>query len=239
MASSVSDITGPLDLRARSRRRRIRIVTVVAVLVAVLLAVGVYVVRWSGLMAADQVVVDGARLVTADQVRDAARVPIGAPLATIDLGAVGSRVAALEPVHRVSVHRAWPDTVRIRITERRPVYQLRDQQGYHWIDASGTAFHTTTASRRGTPWALTATRSTRLLRDVATVAASLDPALLKQLDHLEAGGPDSITLVLSKGRTVMWGSADESDVKSQVATAMVATKATHYDVSSPQNPTAR
>ncbi|MEE8868383.1 MAG: FtsQ-type POTRA domain-containing protein [Acidipropionibacterium acidipropionici] len=239
MGSPVSDLTGPIDLRARSRRRRNRIVTAVAVLVAVLLAVGLYIVRWSSVMAVDRVVVDGAGLVTADEVCEAARVPMGTPLAGVDLGAVGSRVAELAPVDQVRVQRSWPTTVSIRVTERRPVYQVRDQQGFHWVDASGVAFNTTSASRRATPWALTATRDTRLLRDVATVTAHLDPVLLKQLDHLEAGGPDAITLVLSKDRRVMWGSAEESGLKSQVATAMLATKARNYDVSSPRNPTAR
>lgn len=239
MPAPVSDLTGPIDVRARSRRRRTRIATAVAVVVAVLLAAGLYVVRWSGVMAVDRVVVEGAGLVTADQVRQTARVPMGTPLAAVDLDAAGARVAALAPVDRVQVQRAWPTTVRIRITERRPVYQLRDGQGYHWIDATGVAFHTTTSARRATPWALTASRDTRLLRDVATVTAHLDPALVKQLDHLEAGGPDSITLVLTRDRRVVWGSADQSALKSQVATAMLATRARNYDVSSPQNPTAR
>lgn len=239
MGSPPADLTGPIDVRARARRRRTTIITALAVVVALLLGAGVYVVRYSGAMVAERVVVEGAGLAGADQVRRTAQVPIGTPLARIDLDAVGARVAALAPVRGVTVHRVWPSTVRIEVTERSSVYQLRDRDGYHWVDATGTIFNTTGAATRGVPWALTATRDTRLLRDVATVAAALDPALRRQLDHIQAGGPDEIVLVLTRSRRVVWGGAEESAEKSQVATALMGTKASVYDVSSPQNPTTR
>lgn len=239
MGSPLADLTGPIDVRARARRRRTNIVTALAVLLAVLLGAGVYVVRYSGAMAADQVVVEGAGLTGAEQVRRAAQVPLGTPLARIDLGAVGARVAALKAVSSVKVQRSWPSTVRIQVTERGVVYQLRDRDGYHWVDATGVVFNTTQASRSGVPWALTATRDTRLLRDVATVAAALGPGLRGQLDHIQAGGPDEIVLVLTRSRRVVWGGSEQSAEKSQVATALIARRASVYDVSSPQNPTTR
>ena len=51
---------------------------------------------------------------------------------------------------------------------------------------------------------------------------------------------DRITLTLTEGRTLVWGSAEESELKSQVAAALFAsTEAEVYDVSAPRHPTTK
>ena len=51
---------------------------------------------------------------------------------------------------------------------------------------------------------------------------------------------DQISLVLKDGRTVIWGSADESDTKAEVLATLLATvQAGTYDVSVPSKPTTK
>ncbi len=239
MAAKVSDLTRPIDLRRRRLRRRRRIVVAVLVAVAVLLGAAVWTVRYSSLLAVRDVQVQGAGLLTAGQIRAAAQVSSGTPLARVDTAAVAARVAALPPVSKVEVHRSWPSTVRIEVTERTPVYQLRDGTSYYWVDRSGVVFHLGRSADAKLPQALAGNGGQRLLKDLATTVSALSPALRRQTDHLEAATPDSITVVLTGNRRIVWGSADQSPEKSTVATAMLGTRASVYDVSSPDHPTAR
>src|SRR5689334_8397499 len=65
--------------------------------------------------------VHGATFVSPDEVRTAAAVRAGTPLASLDLSAVRRRVATLAPVRAARIERDWPSTVLIVITERVPV----------------------------------------------------------------------------------------------------------------------
>ena len=60
------------------------------------------------------------------------------------------------------------------------------------------------------------------LREAAAVIAALPPDLAGRVDHVEVETVDRITLVLRDGRTVMWGSADESTEKATVLAAAAA-----------------
>ena len=99
----------------RKRRRWVRLGRVrswiAVLLVVVLLAAGAYVVWFSPFLAAEQVSVAGTDVLAPVEVREAAAVPIGQPLARLDLDAVRGRVGALPEVKSVRVTRAWPHGV--------------------------------------------------------------------------------------------------------------------------------
>ena len=60
------------------------------------------------------------------------------------------------------------------------------------------------------------------------------------VDHVQVTTVDQISLVLKDGRTVIWGSAEESDTKAEVLAILLATvQAQTYDVSVPSKPTTR
>ena len=63
------------------------------------------------------VVVSGASILSPDEIRQAAAVRPGTPLARVDLAAVRARVAALAPVATVRVDRDWPDTLTVAVRE--------------------------------------------------------------------------------------------------------------------------
>src|SRR3954447_1072508 len=91
---------------------------VAAVVLVLLVGVGVWLVYFSALLSVKGVEVDGLHQLGAQEVRAAAAVPRGEPLATVDLNRVRSRVEALAPVRSADVTREWPDKVRIDVRER-------------------------------------------------------------------------------------------------------------------------
>lgn len=238
MATPV-DITGAIDLRRRRANRRRRIVLAVLLVLVLLLGVGLWVVRQSSLLDVRQVEVTGSTLVDPARVGSVSGIRLHTPLSRVDTGAAASKVAALPTVRSVEVSRDWPHTVRITVTERTAVYQLSTRDGFVRVDSSGIAFLRTTTQSSGLPKVLISRPDARLLRDVATVAGSFDAGLRGQIEQVEVTGADSITLVLTKNRRVVWGSADESALKAKVTSAMLKVPAKVYDVSSPEHPTSR
>ena len=85
------------DADAHAARRSARRVTAVVLLVGVVV-VGTWVVAFSPVLGAKRVLVRGAHVLSAAQVRAAAAIRHGAPLARLDTGAVAGRVDALPDV---------------------------------------------------------------------------------------------------------------------------------------------
>jgi hypothetical protein len=64
-------------------------------------------------------------------------------------------------------------------------------------------------------------------------------AVRAQVRSVSASGPESITLRLTGGRTVVWGNEAQSPLKALVLAALLNRKAAVYDVSAPGAPTTR
>jgi cell division protein FtsQ len=112
-----------VETRRREGRRRLR---VAAGIVAVGLLGGA---SWA---AARSPVLDVDRLVVEGAARSGAGtsgVRRGQPMLDIDRGAAARKVSALPWVLRAEVRREWPDTVRIRVSERLPVAVTRANAG--------------------------------------------------------------------------------------------------------------
>lgn len=237
--SNVRDALGPLSRRRRElRRRRIRIVLAL-VLVAALLIGGGWLVGWSSVLAARTVKVVGVERLSQDEVVQAAQVPLGQPLARVDVDAIARRVAALRPVATVHVGRGWPQTVTIQVTERTAVFALTSGGAGQVVDASGIVFAPSGPHDKDLITAQTGSTDVQLLADVAVVIKALPPALKARTQSIRADTRDTIKVNLTKGDTVEWGSADESSLKGEVALALLKHKGSVYNVTVPAHPTIR
>ena len=226
------------DKREAERRRHWIIWGSVAGLVVVL-GVGIWLALFSPVFAARQVVVDGTELLTPEQVTEAAAVELDVPLLRQDTEAIAQRVRDLGPVLDVEVHGDLPDTVRIDVTERELVYQLVRDEGVSWVDRDGVVFNTTPKPTAGVVQVKSAGADDRLRRDIATVVANIPDDLRPQVSLLTAEAVDRIGFTLSDDREIVWGSAEESQLKGDVLAALLDVEAKVYDVSAPRHPTTK
>lgn len=226
------------EKRRAQRKRRILLWSISGGIV-VLLAAAVIVAFFSPLLSARKVEASGTSLLTPEQVSEAAAVQLGVPLLRQDLAGIDERVRALEPVRDVRVSLGLPDAVRIEVSERALVYQRALGGEIEWIDADGVVFHRSEDPTDGVIQVDTSTDDPRLLADIATVVTHIPEDLRPDVTGVSASAVDRITLKLTDRRTVVWGSAEESELKGQVLDALVQVDARTYDVSAPRHPTTK
>lgn len=211
---------------------------VAALLVIVLLVGGLWLVFFSSVLAVEGVDVEGTRGLADADVRVAAAVPTGDPLARVDLDAVRARVEALAMVRSADVTRQWPDRVLITVEERVAVAVVEIGGRIRGMDADGVVFRDYDRAPAGLPHVRTAS-DTRgdALREAAQVIAALPDDIAEKVDHVSVATVDQIELVLRDGRTVVWGSAEDSEQKATVLAELLKLPGKTYDVSVPGNAT--
>lgn len=223
--------------RPSSRRGKVVGAALVALTV---LAVGIWVVGFSGALGVRRVTVTGVTVLSADQVRAAAAVPDGRPLARVDTDGVAQRVRGLAGVERVAVTRSWPGTLRITVTERRGV-ALVDRGDALWlVDPDGVVFQRLTSHPKLPILRIPGVGpDSDLARAALTAVTALPPTLLAHVDEVRAPTPEQVTLYLAGRRTVRWGGAEDSAAKARVLSALLSRPGTYYDVSTPSVVTVR
>lgn len=205
------------------------------------LVTAVWLVLYSTTLQVQQVEVTGNELLSDDEVREVAGVPLGEQLALVDLQSAAARLTNVLPqVRTVDVVRNWPDTVEIHVEERVAVAVVDYGSALWALDAEGVEF---TKLKRVPPRMprvrVRSTVSGDALAEAAAVVSALPDGIASRVAHVEVESIDRITLVLRGGRQVLWGSAEESDQKARVLEVLLGEKGQVFDVSVPGSPTSR
>lgn len=233
-----STAAGRLGRRRRRSGNRGWLIVIVVAAVAAVAAFAGWALLASSWLAVSQVSVTGERTLSAQQVRAAAAVPRGTALVGVNLDSVQQRVSSLRQVANVTVHRSWPHTIAIAVTERQPVAVVSQSSQWELVDKTGALFRRVAAAPPGMPVIdVPSTRTTDVLRSAAAVVSSLPGDLLSRTRSVRAESLDSITLLLRDGRSVLWGNANQNRAKAQVLAVLLKHRATAYDVSVPAEPT--
>ncbi|MYW20022.1 FtsQ-type POTRA domain-containing protein [Streptomyces sp. SID486] len=243
--------SGPPLARAL-RNRRLRTIVILAVLAVLLGAGGTWVLYGSQWLRVRHVSVSGTLVLTPEEVRRAAAVPVGAPMASVDTDAIGARLRRRLPrIDSVDVVRSWPRGIGLKVIERTPVLLVRQGQKFTEVDDEGVRFATVAQAPKGVPaLELSASRkgpgaaslrrfgTGRLVRAAVTVAGDLPPAVAQTTRTVQVRSYDAISLELGDGRTVAWGSDEEGRAKARALTALMkaAPGARYFDVSVPTAP---
>ncbi|MEV6160466.1 FtsQ-type POTRA domain-containing protein [Streptomyces sp. NPDC052052] len=242
--SARSSRPSPEGRRLSGRRRLI----VIGALVLLLGAGLVWVLYGSSWLRTEQVRITGVDVLKPAEVETAAQVPIGAPLISVDTDAIADRLRRKLPrIDSVDVVRSWPHGIRLEVTERQPVLLMKKGAQFIEVDAKGVRFATVATSPGHVPLlelkpdrsaSLRRFGSARLVREAVRVAGLLPAGVAKDTEVVRVTSYDSISLELTRGRTVVWGSGEESSVKAKVLTALMkaSPKAGHFDVSAPTAP---
>jgi cell division protein FtsQ len=192
------------------------------------------------IMAARNTVVVGLGAVTQDEVIAAAAVPPGTPLLQVDTDAVAERVAAIRRVASARVQRQYPSTLRVTVIERVPVVVKDYPDGPHLFDKDGVDFAAAPAPA-GVPYldADNPGPSDAPTKAALQVMTALRPEVAGQVGRIAAPSVAAITLTLTDGRVVVWGTTDRTEEKALKLGALLTQPGQTYDVSSPDLPTVK
>ncbi|WP_030256528.1 cell division protein FtsQ/DivIB [Streptomyces violens] len=234
----------------RPGRPRRRTLIVATVLIALLVGFGTWVLYGSDWLRAEQVQVRGTDVLTVREVEAAADVPLGDPLASVDTDGIAARLTdRLRRIKSVEVERSWPDTISLNVTERQPVLVVQKGGKFREVDDRGVRFATVGIAPRDVPrLEMDAADSPSLRRfgipalnrAAVKVATALPDTVGKDVRVIRVRSYDSITLELTGGRRVEWGSEEHGTEKAKVLRALLkaARDAHHFDVSVPSAPAA-
>lgn len=223
----------------RGAVRGLKLVLAIVGLTAVTVALGL-VLYFTPVMSARSIIVTGIGAVTRDEVLGAADVRLGTPLLQINTSRVADRVAAIRRVASARVQRQYPSSLRITVVERVPLVVKDFPDGPHLYDRDGVDF-ATAPPPPGLPYLDVDNPGPT---DPATKAAlavltALRPEIVAQVGRIAAPSIASITLTLTDGRTVIWGTNERTEEKAEKLGALLTQPGRVYDVSSPDLPTVK
>jgi cell division protein FtsQ len=223
-------------------------VLLIAFGVLALVAGGFWALYGSNWFRVEDVKTSGAGVLTAREIEAVAAVPMGAPLVSVDTEAIEARLRQKLPrIEAVTVERSWPHGIGLKVTERKPVLLIEKGGKFIEVDAAGVRFATVDTAPRGVPRLVLDAASSpslrrfpadRLLREAVRVRGELPAEIARDTRVVRVTSYDSVTLELTGGRTVLWGSGEHGPVKARVLTALLKAtpKAGHFDVSAPTAP---
>ncbi|MFE9018252.1 cell division protein FtsQ/DivIB [Streptomyces sp. NPDC007808] len=238
--------------RRRLRLPRLRTMIIFAVVLALLGVGSVWLLYGSQWLRVERVTVSGTRVLTSAQVRQAADVPVGAPLVSVDTDAIEARLRRKLPrIDAVDVVRSWPHGIGLKVVERTPVLIVQSGGKFVEVDDEGVRFATVPEPPKGVPaLELTPARSSsaaaslrrfgerRLVREAVRVAGAVPAVVARHTLVVKVRSYDDISLELSDGRTVAWGSGEKGAAKARTLTALMKASpdARYFDVSVPTAP---
>lgn len=244
-AAPVRSIEPALAARDAARRRVLWVRLGIGAGACALLAALGWVVLYSPVTALDAQEISvsgGGTYVDAAAVVAAAATQEGTALLRVDTGAVQEQVEAMPGVAEVTVARAFPRGLTLEIIPREGVALVREgEESVQLVGSDGVVITTLGVAEApaGLPILvvdMTMADAGTAVNEVLTVLAGMPEDLRAQVAEAGASGPRSVRLVLSDGAEVVWGSAQEGELKAAVLSTLLQVGASHYDVSEPGTP---
>ncbi|GAA5152195.1 hypothetical protein GCM10025768_19830 [Microbacterium pseudoresistens] len=222
--------------RFTQRSRRRRIAWAAGIGVALLVVAGSAAAAYSPLFAVEKITVVGTKFLDPAAVEAALEAQKGVPLALVSSSEVKAALVQFPLIETYGLEAKPPHELTVRIVERTPVGVLESNAGFAVVDGAGVVLSTT--EERPAGYALIEVRggtSSDAFTAAGTVMRSLSEALRAQVDVVRASSIDDVTLVLTSGTSVVWGSAERSGDKAlRLEKLMAAVPGQSvYDVSAP------
>ncbi|MBT2412162.1 FtsQ-type POTRA domain-containing protein [Streptomyces sp. ISL-12] len=243
--------SGPPRVR-RFKRPRLRTIVILAALLVTLGGAAGWLFYGSAWLRVEEVSVSGTRVLTPEQVREAADVPVGEPLISVGIETIEARLTKKLPrIDVIEADRSWPDGIELKVTERTPVLLVQNGDKYVEVDDGGVRFATVSRAPKGVPLlelavsrpgsaaaSLRRFGEDRLAREAVRVAGRVPDPVARDTRLVKVRSFDDISLELTGGRTVAWGSGEKGADKARALTALMkaAPGARHFDVSVPTAP---
>ena len=207
---------------------------------AVLVVGGSALAAYSPLFAVEKVTVVGATSLDPAAVEKALAAQVGTPLALVDPSEVKAALMAFPLIETYQLEAKPPHDLTVRIVERTPVGAISSDAGFTVVDAAGVALSTTADRPAGYALLEVGGLGSSAFTAAGTVMRAIPADLRAQVDRVSATSADDVTLRLSSGTTIVWGSAERASYKALVLTKFMAALPGKdvYDISAPNAPTA-
>ena len=203
---------------AQARRRPWRVVAALALILALVGGV-VFLFGYSAAFVVKDVTVAGAKGEVATSAQDKAAIPLGRPLARVNVDQVEGRVLEDLRVATVDVGRSWPSTVTLELTLREPALAVQQSgtKGVQLADAQGVIYDTVEKAPKGVPTvkAPKGEVSAAALQGAMAVPASLPAPVAKQTKGLAIGKDGQLTFTVGS-IAVTWGDGSDAELKGRV-----------------------
>lgn len=230
------------DTTARKKRRN----WIVGGSLLAILAIVVGVVWFSPWLVVKNINVEG--VVHGDQaaIVEASGVTEGQKLIRLNTDAAARAVAGQPWVDSVTVSRSWPQSVTISVKEFTPVLFIRATDGEHLFAEDGREF-VTAAPPAGVVEVVDAPRvaepadgkidpEPRVIDAVLGVVKALPEAVSSRIERISAPSEAEVTLFLTDGYQVYFGSSDNAAEKARATEIVLTREEKTWDVSNPAMP---
>lgn len=229
------------ELRGARRRARLRTLGIAGGVVA-LLAIGVWLIVFSPVFAfkVEELTVRGtSEFVTRDDVIEVMTPHEGTPLLRLDLQVIAANLEENYAVKGVEFERSWPSGLAVTLTARVAVAATPLDSGFMILDGDGVELGQVPEAVPGLP-VIELTHDDDGLADtiiaVLHVMDALPAELLERVTDVGARTSNDVRFTLDDGAEVIWGSAEESELKSSVLQVLLQAPAKVYNVSTPMTP---
>jgi cell division protein FtsQ len=225
----------------RKRRLLLWTLSIVTVFVAALIAGAIY----SPVLAVRTITVDGTKLLTPDAVEKALSGVEGKPLPQVSGQEVNELLKPLVQVRSATVEARPPSELLVHVNERVPVALLKQGDSFVMVDVDGVQLGATQdQSAVALPLidAGAGATNTGLFKAIAAVLNTLPADVLARMSTASAASPDAVELKLVDGKTVVWGNAEDKELKAKALEALLKmppdpkVPVSVYDVSVPRHP---
>jgi cell division protein FtsQ len=239
-------------VRAQGRRRLAVLLAIVLIIAAV---AGYKLLAMSSAFAVTQVEVAGAKPALAREIHSAVESAAGGRnLLQVDRGAIARRLQQMPYVRSVSIDRAFPHTLAVRVVVERPaVLVLAGRNGYLVSDDGRVLEQTTVQLKRLAQVTLPASTSLSIGRDsgddsvraALTVLASTPPGFERRVGHITRliPGDGTITAVIGDRIQLRLGDTSQLALKLEVVRRVMRrirgaqrSELAYIDVSAPTRP---
>lgn len=194
-----------------------------------------------------EVSVEGVGYVDEAQVDSAVSPDLGSSVLLLPTSEIAARVEEVPGVHSAEVERAWPDGVRVTITEATPVGMLTTTDGSAVVvDAEGVELPA--EAGEGTDLVPLSVENGSAdpegaAEAMSEVLGSVPESLRGSVKQVTASSSSDVHLQLeledAGTKTVVWGDSADSELKAKVVLALLEQPGSEIDVSSPVAPVTR
>ncbi|MDR6989415.1 cell division protein FtsQ [Paenarthrobacter nitroguajacolicus] len=253
-ATSPRDATSPQNAKAsdnvivfpepKGRRKRRLVVwtlSIITAVVAALIAGAVF----SPVLAVKTITVDGTTLLTPEAVQKALSGLEGKPLPQVSEQEINELLKPLVQVRSATMEARPPSELLVHVNERVPVALLKQGDSYVMVDVDGVQLGVTKdQSAVALPLidAGAGATNTELFKAIAAVLDTLPADVLARMSTASAASADAVELKLLDGKTVVWGNAEDRELKAKALEALLKmpvdpkVPVSVYDVSVPRHP---